>query len=639
VWSVALVLSDPVHDAMNLHAVDVSIIVGYFLVVVAIGLWAAVRRKSKDMDSYFLGGKTLPWYMLGVSNASGMFDITGTMWLVYICFAYGLKSIWLPWLWPTFNQIFLMIYLSMWLRRSNVLTGAEWIQTRFGKGTGANLAHLSVVLFALVNVVGMLAYGFKGIGKFAVVMLPWSFTDATEGLFTDENLYALIITSLTVIYVVKGGMFSVVVTEVMQFVLMTLASVAVGIVAMQQVSPEMIAGFLPEGWKSLWFGSSVGLDWTGILDKVNEAIRDDGNELFAIVFGLMFFKGVLASMAGPAPNYDMQRILATRSPREASLMSGMVTAVLFFPRYLMVAGLTVLALGFFMPQLAAMEKPDFEKLLPIVINSKYIPVGLTGLLVAGLLAAFMSTFAATVNAAPAYIVNDIYTRFINPKATPRTQMRMSYVASVAVVIVGIAFGLVTTRITSVMMWIVGALYGGYVAANLLKWHWWRFNGQGYFWGMMAGILSAMFVPMITEVIVGHSVNPLFVFPIILLMSVAGCVFGTLLTRPEDESVLKQFYKTVRPWGFWGPIRDKVRQEDPAFVPNRDFGRDTTNILVGIGWQLALTALPIYIVLREWSWSSGVLVVLLITTIILKFNWYDKLPRELAAATPAPTSSQ
>jgi Na+/proline symporter len=611
---------------MTLHAIDIAIILTYFLMVVVMGLWAASRRKSKDLDSYFLGGKTLPWYLLGVSNASGMFDITGTMWLVYICFVYGLKSVWLPWLWPTFNQIILMVYLSMWLRRSNVLTGAEWIRTRFGRGTGANLAHLSVVLFALVNVVGMLAYGFKGIGKFAVVMLPWSFTDATEGLFTDENLYALIITSLTVLYVVKGGMFSVVVTEVMQFVLMTLASIAVGIIAIQQVSPEMIAAVTPEGWSSLWFGSSVGLDWTGILDKVNDAIREDGNELFGIMFGLMFFKGVLASMAGPAPNYDMQRILATRSPREASLMSGMVTAVLFFPRYLMVAGLTVIALGFFMPQLAAMEKPDFEKLLPIVLNSKYIPLGLTGLLVAGLLAAFMSTFAATVNAAPAYIVNDIYKRFINPDALPRTQVRMSYVASVAVVIVGITFGFLTTRITSVMMWIVGALYGGYVAANVLKWHWWRFNGHGYFWGMMAGIISAMFIPMATEGIVGHDINPLFVFPIILLLSVAGCILGTLLTKPEDEAVLLEFYRTVRPWGFWAPIRAKVQREDPAFVPNRDFGRDAINVIVGIVWQLTLIALPIYIVLREWSWSSVILLVLLVTTAILKLNWYDKLEK-------------
>src|SRR3954464_838272 len=177
---------------MTIRSVDVAVLVAYFVATILVGLWVS-KRGSKDMDSYFLGGKSLPWYVLGISDASGMFDISGTMLMVYWLFAYGLKSLWLPWLWPVFNQIFLMMFLSAWLRRSNVLTGAEWIQTRFGRGRGANLAHLSVVFFALVNVVGMLAYAFKGIGKFAVVMLPWHFTGASTGLFSDENIYAIII--------------------------------------------------------------------------------------------------------------------------------------------------------------------------------------------------------------------------------------------------------------------------------------------------------------------------------------------------------------------------------------------------------------------------------------------------------------
>src|SRR3984885_13472120 len=200
---------------MKLRALDLAIIVIYFVAVILIGLWVS-RRGSKDLNSYFLGGKSLPVFLLGISDASGMFDISGTMWLVYILFVYGLKSLWLPWLWPVFNQIFLMMFLSAWLRRSNVLTGAEWIQTRFGRGTGANLAHLSVVFFALVNVIGMLAYAFKGIGKFASVMLPWQFTGQTTGLFSDANIYAVIIMGLTALYAIKGGMISVVITEVMQ---------------------------------------------------------------------------------------------------------------------------------------------------------------------------------------------------------------------------------------------------------------------------------------------------------------------------------------------------------------------------------------------------------------------------------------
>jgi SSS family solute:Na+ symporter len=608
---------------MKLHALDLAIIVIYFVTVILIGLWVS-RRGSKDLNSYFLGGKSLPWYLLGISDASGMFDISGTMWLVYILFVYGLKSLWLPWLWPVFNQIFLMMFLSKWLRRSNVLTGAEWIQTRFGRDRGANLAHLSIVFFALVNVVAFLAYAFKGIGKFASVMLPWHFTNQTTGLFSDANIYALIIMGLTSLYAIKGGMISVVITEVMQFTILTVTSIAIGFIAVWKVSPEMIHKAIPAGWLNPFFGWKLNLDWTGILDQVNAAIKSDGNEMFGIIFGLMFFKGILASLAGPAPNYDMQRILATRNPREASLMNGMVNIALYFPRYLMITGITVLALAFCMTDLRAMDKPDFELLLPTVLRD-YIPVGILGLLLAGLLAALMSNFAATLNAAPAYIVNDIYKRFFNPNMAPKSQVRWSRIASVFVLIIGVLFGALTTSITEVMMWIVGGLYGGYVMANVLKWYWWRFNGYGYFWGMMAGLLSAMFVPSLAALLQFHVANTLYLFPVILGCSIAGCLFGTFLTKPEDDAVLKKFYQTVNPWGFWGPIREKVMRENPSFRPNPDFAKDCANVTVGIVWQLCLTALPIYLVLREWPWV-GIAALLVVTSVFLKFNWYDKLEK-------------
>ena len=609
---------------MKLHAFDLAIIVIYFVAVILIGLRVS-RRGAKDLDSYFLGGKSLPWYLLGISDASGMFDISGTMWLVYILFVYGLKSLWLPWLWPVFNQVFLMMFLSAWLRRSNVLTGAEWIQTRFGRGTGANLAHLSVVFFALVNVVGMLAYAFKGIGKFASAMLPWHFTSQADGLFSDANIYAVIIMGLTALYAIKGGMISVVITEVMQFTILTVTSIAIGIIAVWKVSPDMIHKAIPAGWMNPFFGWKLDLNWTGVLDQVNDAIKSDGNEMFGLVFGLMFFKGVLASLAGPAPNYDMQRILATRNPREAGMMNGMVNLVLYFPRYLMIAGITVMALVYWMPGLHGTQKLDFELLLPIVLRD-YIPVGIVGLLLAGLLAALMSNFAATLNAAPAYIVNDIYKRFFNPNMPPKAQVHWSRITSVIVLVIGILFGALTTSITEVMMWIVGGLYGGYVMANLLKWYWWRFNGQGYFWGMMAGLLSAMFTPGLAALAGFHVANTLYLFPVILGCSITGCLLGTFLTRPEDDAVLMKFYETVNPWGAWGPIRAKVMAQNPAFRPNPDFFKDTINVIVGILWQLSLTALPIYLVLREWSWAGGIAVLLVVTSVFLKFNWYDKLEK-------------
>ena len=150
----------------------------YFAAMIGIGV-AVVRRASKSLDHYFLAGNALPWYVLGVSNASAMFDITGTMWLVYNVFVYGLKGIWLPWLWPTFNQVFMMVYLSAWIRRSNALTGAEWITSRFGEGRGAEFSRAIVVLFAVVSVVGfiplyMVVRDMKGLGISALILLVTS---------------------------------------------------------------------------------------------------------------------------------------------------------------------------------------------------------------------------------------------------------------------------------------------------------------------------------------------------------------------------------------------------------------------------------------------------------------------------------
>jgi len=605
---------------VKLHPIDIAIILAYLLTSVLVGYWVS-RRASRDTKAYFLGGNTLPWYFLGVSNASGMFDIAGTMWLVYLMFLYGLKSAWIPWLWPVFNQIFLMVYLSAWLRRSNVTTGAEWIRTRFGTGRGAHLSHLIVVIYALVSVIGFLTYGFKGIGKFAVDFLPWHLS---------ANQYALILMGITTFYVVKGGMFSVVITEVLQFCILSVASIAIGIIAIARVSPEALRRVVPAGWDQIFFGWHLNLDWSGLIAAANAKIAEDGYTIFGAFFMMMLFKGILISMAGPAPNYDMQRILSTRNPREASMMSAMVNVVLNVPRYFMISGLTILALVFYSDKIRAMgAKMDFEMVLPDALT-QFVPAGLLGLLVAGLLAAFMSNFAATVNAAPPYLVNDIYRRFINPHASERTYVRLSYLASFGVVVLGVTFGWFVGSIDAVIKWIVSALWGGYIASNILKWYWWRFNGFGYFWGMVAGIAGSLIVPLALP-----DVSALNSFPVILGVSLAGAIAGTLLTDPEEEDVLKDFYKRVRPWGFWGPIRDQVVKEDPSFVPNPDFARDMFNIVVGVAWQTSLIAFPVYIVIRRSTPAIVAIILVLVSSTILKFTWYDHL-RKMDVGSPQET---
>jgi SSS family solute:Na+ symporter len=608
---------------MHLHAIDIAIIVAYLISTVLIGYWVS-HRASQSMQNYFLGGNTMPWYMLGISNASGMFDISGTMLLVSWMFVYGLKSVWIPWLWPTFNQIFLMVYLSAWLRRSNVMTGAEWIKTRFGTGRGAQLSHLIVVIYAFVSIIGFFSYAFKGIGKFAQTFLPWHLS---------ANEYALILIAITAIYVIKGGMISVVITEVVQFFILSIASFSVGIIAMSKVAPEMFHRVVPAGWDNIFFGWHLNLDWNTLLPAANDKVAQDGYGLFGFFVVMLLFKGIPISAAGPAPNYDMQRVLSAKTPREASMMSAWVNIVLTPPRYFLVIGLTVLAAAFYGPSLRAMgTNMDFELVLPYALG-RFVPMGLLGFLIAGLLAAFMSNFAATVNAAPPYFVNDIYKRFINPNASPKTYVRLSYLTSFAVVVIGVAIGWKVTSVNAVVVWIVSGLWGGYTASNVLKWYWWRFNGYGYFWGMITGIASALGMPSIVSqlpvvkhLLATYSINMdvVIIFPIVVAISLIGCLLGTLLTKPEDDAILMDFYRRVRPWGFWGPILKKVLAEDPGFKRNKDFLRDMFNIAVGIVWQIALVALPLYIVIHEYGRAGLALAIILVTSAILKFTWYDHL---------------
>jgi len=624
---------------MQLRAIDLIIIGLYLASTVFIGLYLK-KRAGKDLRSYFQGSRELPWYMLGLSNASGMFDISGTMWLVTLCFVYGLKSIWVPWLWPVFNQIFLAVYLSTWLRRSNVITGAEWIQTRFGNDRGGRLAHIVVVLFAVISVLGFLAYGFVGVGKFIEIFIPWEVVSPYVPFEVAPayvpHLYGIFFTSIATFYVMLGGMLSIVWADVLQFTIMTVSAVIIAVLAIINVSPETLHAAVPEGWANPFFGWTLDIDWSGLIDEVNTKIVSDGYSLFSIFFMMMLFKGFLVSAAGPAPNYDMQKILATRSPREAALMSGFVSIVLMPIRYLMIAGFAVLAIVFYQElDLTTAGVLDFENILPAAML-KFAPVGILGLILAGLLAAFMSTFASTVNAAPAYLVNDIYKRYINPEAEPRRLVRLSYLVSVLVVVVSTMIGLWVESINSVLQWLVSGLWGGYVVSNVLKWYWWRLNGMGYFWGMMVGIIGALaFPPLLAGVgpfaNVAGDILPLYLFPLLLVVSGVACIAASLLTKPEDPELLKSFYRNVRPWGLWGPVHRMVLVDDPDFQRNTDFGRDMFNIVIGIVAQTCLVAAPIFLVIRENASLATTLVVFAICAGIMKKTWYDRLEREPAPA--------
>jgi Na+/proline symporter len=594
---------------MQLHAVDATIVVVYMVMVVGTG-WLFSRRAGRNLETYFLGGKGLPWYVIGISHGVSGLDISGTMWFALMLFAYGVKGVYILWIWPVFSMVFRMVYLSVWVRRSNALTGAEWMHTRFSKRGGGDLAHMSVVVYAVVGVVGFLSLAFQGIGKFAAPFFPWGLS---------PEIYAAIILCVAAAYLIVGGMYSVVVTDLMQYALLTVSAIGTAVIALSSTTPADIDRVVPSGWKNLSFGWLLDIDWSDSIPLLQQQLDEDGWSLFGVLLMMLLLKGWLVSMAGPSPGYGIQRVLATRNPKEAALESWSISVIVLIPRFLMVASIVVLALVHLSPQLSAMQEPaDLEQLLPIVVRH-CIPVGLVGVVVAGLLASFLGTYHSTIHAGTAYIVNDILKRYLFPQSSERTYVTMSYAVSIALVLAGIGFGFLAHSISSVTLWLVAMLFGGYTAPNVLKWHWWRFNGYGVFAGMLAGVAAAIAVPLLFR-----ELPALHAFPLILVLSAAAAIIVCLLTPPESEEVLDRFYLTVRPWGLWSPVHRRLLGRFPELQRNNRFLMDMMNCALGIVWQTSIVLLPIYVVLRQYGPFWMALLAVAVTSLVLKKTWYDSL---------------
>ncbi|QEE48162.1 Na+:solute symporter [Flavobacterium alkalisoli] len=638
---------------MRLTAIDLTIIALYFIMMIVIGI-VMKNRAKKSKDSYLMGGKKLPWYMLGLSDASDMFDISGTMLLVSMAFLYGFKSVWIPWMWPVFNQVFLMVFLSKWLRRSNATTGAEWLGTRFGlSDKGVKQSHAVVVVFALMLCVGYMAYAFVGVGEFLEIFIPYESvkevfpfldqhidafqvgTPAYEtALYEAKDLtakfYGVSICLVATFYSIVGGMHGIVLADFIKYMIMIVCSLFVGTIAMIHLADSgiVIADKMPVGWDSPMFGWELGLDWQNILTDAQVKLEKDGYKLFSAVVGMMFFSGVLKSLAGPAPNYDCQKILSTKSPEEASKMSGFISIILLPIRYFMTMGLCILGVLYF-KDLALSHSADgvnFESIMPAVIN-KYLPVGLVGLVLAGFLGAFMSNFSGTLNAGQAYLVNDIYLKFLKPDADRKQIISMSYVSGTVMVILGVGLGLLIKDVNMIFNIITAGLYGGFVCANVLKWYWWRFNANGFFWGMLAGIIASAIPPAlsvsgITDYFDGTRM--LYYFPVFIVIQFVACVLGSYSAPPTNQETLINFYKTVRPWGFWKPVREAAQAQDPSITENKNFGINMVNVAMGITGQILLTLLPMYFILSKWTGFAIVLALMLIIVLIMKKTWWSRL---------------
>lgn len=591
-----------------MNTYDYLAIALYFVAVLGAGVWFR-RRASRSLEAYFLGGKSLHWSFLAMSGAVSNFDITGTMWMVSVLFVLGMQSWWHHWMWGVAMPAFAVGYMARWVRRSNVMTAAEWMRTRFGSDPGARVARYAYATMAIVFTVAAVGYAFQGIGKFAVVYLPLDGLAARlpwggEWIGAHQpEILATLVFLVTTLYVVLGGLYSVVVTDVIQTVILTAAGVLIAVVAYTNVSPAVLDEKVPEGFFRLV--PSWRLDHLASTDHAEF-------RLFGFLVISWVLKGLLMNAGGPAQGYDFQRYVATASVRDACKLAASWPLFLVV-RWAMVMGITLLALT------GALRTEDPEQIMPAILQ-EYLGEGVRGLVIAGLLAAFMSTFSSTVNAGASFIVRDLWQPIFRPHADEGRLIRHSHVATVALVILGIVVGYQARSIAQIWDWMMMALTAGVIVPNVLRWHWWRLNGWGYACGVLGGMALAgvkLWTPDL----------PTYVsFPLICLGSLVGSVIGSLLTRPTDGAQLAQFVRSVRPFGWWGPARDPA--DTAARLPlGESASLAFLNTAVATVTLTALYLGPMYLIGHRHLAAAVCGGLVVVGVVVLRFTWYERLPRE------------
>ncbi|HET6861918.1 MAG TPA: hypothetical protein VFH91_02695 [Pyrinomonadaceae bacterium] len=590
---------------MNLSRIDQLIVVLYLAAIMGIGI-AMKRKAARGMSSYFLGGRQLPWWALAMSGSSSYFDITGTMWIVSTFIALGLKGMWVHWLWGFPITAFYLAYMGKWIRRSNVMTGAEWMKTRFSSGKAGDIARLSYTLFAILTITALLGYSAIGMGKFGAIFLPFS-----------PTVCAVLILGITGIYVVAGGLHGIVRVEIAQTVVLSTGAIVFAVVGYRHFNPAHFATLVPASWMDI-LPSMRPADLQGVVSGGTDY------SLFGALVAVWVLKGFLLCLSGPEQLYDFQRFLAARDERDASKL-GALWGVIHTVRWCFAMAIAAMAIsGIGNAVLDARLKADPETALPLIIGTM-LPVGLVGFMLAALLSGFLATFSSTVNGGAAYLVKDVYQKYINPEASPKTLVRASYVSSVLLIIAGLVISVFGTSINTAFLWIFGTLAAGILPPNVLRWYWWRLNGYGY----AAGVFSGMFLSLGQVVLDTTYLSqplPLYIgFPVIALASTIITIVVALLTQPTDIQTLKNFYRNVQPAGAWGPAREALLAEDPGFKKQSPFSRDALNTIVAMIGITSLYVSMLYLVLHRHVVAFALLSTAALTAIVLYFTWYKHLP--------------
>jgi len=589
--------------------IDYGIILVYLTTIVLIGL-RMQRKAGQNIDSYFLGEKKLPWWALASSGMSSNLDISGTMIIAALIYALGAKGFYIEIRGGvTLIMAFLMIYMGKWNRRSGAMTLAEWMKLRFGEGRPGQAARLVAAISSIIMTVAMVTYFALGGGKFLDQFLG---IGNYLGL-PSEFWAATLLISIAMVYTVASGLYGVVWTDVFQGILIFGAIAYMASLAYSINLPEEFTISLPLFDGGFQRYTTTLKEWTSIIPS--SELNIDGASQYSIynLFGvaIMFYlMKVVLEGSGGTGNYMLQRFFAAKDDREAGLLSAFWVFLLSF-RWVFIGSIAIIGVSL------GTKIVDPELVLPAVVET--LPIGIKGFLIAGLMAAGMSTFDSTVNAGAAYWVKDIYQLYINPQASEKKLMAHSYMASVFIVIAGLGLMLVFKNINDIWGWITMSIGSGLLLPMLLRWYWSRMNG----WGFAIGTLSGMISAIAFKAIAPAGVTEYTMFALSTTVSLIGTIIGTMFTKPTDESTLQSFYNKTRPFGSWGRFKSQLNPEEIQAV-DKENRRDIFSTVLAVPWQVSFFLLMMSFMFKAWTNVLVLGVVFLVLSISLYFTWYKHL---------------
>ena len=459
----------------------------------------------------------------------------------------------------------------------------------------------------------MVTYFSIGSGKFIAEFLGIPAFWGMQPQFWAATLMIV----LAMIYTVASGLYGVVWTDVFQGFLIFGTIVYICFMCLTQFSiPDRFSVSVPMNDGTYQTIETTRDAWTSIIPNW-ELNMPEGSEysiynLFGIAILFYLFK-VSMEGSGGTQGYMLQRYLAAKSDREAGLLSLCWMVLLAF-RWPFIAAIAIMGISLGVDG-QVIEDP--ERVLPIVVN-QLVPVGIKGLVVAGLMAAAMSTFDSTINAGASYWVKDIYQAFLNPQADGKQLMRHSRWACVAIVIVGLGFSLLIKNINDIWGWLTMSIGGGLMVPLLVRWYWWRLNGVGFAVGMAAGMIAA-----IAQKIWFNGIPEYAAFLVSSGISLVFTIGGTYLTPPTDRSVLENFYKTTRPFGFWGTVRESVSDDERSRI-HAENRRDIISLFFAVPLQIALFLSLMMVVMRRWDHFGAMAGLVVALSIGLYFFWFRHL---------------